>query len=224
MLHILKYLTFMTMVTGCFVVLPVSGGAFAQEAQVPSSYKSVPPERGERCLICGVELTDEDVVLIVRGRKVPLNRAMVDSFMQNQEHFFKKLLPKSAFFYENFEVPAEIAQGGISRGWFLFGIYILTALIFSGLSGYTAIAKGLPPVPHYFIGFVFSLLGFLYVWLRPASVAKGEIPAGLVKVPNTSSAVACIECGHDNHPSAHSCSGCGAPLEPSCESEVSKVT
>lgn len=182
----------------------------------------MPPKAGERCIICKVPLSEEDVILIVRGRRVPLKQAMVDSFLNNQEKYFAALQPKSALFHENIDVPAGVAQGGISMGWFLFGSYIFVALIFSGLSGYTAVSKGLPAIPNYFIGFFFSIFGYLYVLTRPAMAKKGEVPEGLVKVPTTYSPVPCEKCGCTNHPSARECSGCGAELEPSMQSEVER--
>ncbi|MFQ5675448.1 MAG: hypothetical protein ACE5G1_06080, partial [bacterium] len=67
--------------------------------------------------------------------------------MNNQEKYFAELQPKSALFQENFGAPPGAAQGGISLGWFLFGSYVLLALIFSGLSGHAAVSKGLNAIP-----------------------------------------------------------------------------
>ncbi|RMF66990.1 MAG: zinc ribbon domain-containing protein [Calditrichaeota bacterium] len=168
-------------------------------------------------------LTEDDLVLIVRGRRVPLNRAMVDSFLNNQEKYFSKLQPKGALVQENLDAPRGTAQGGISLGWFLFGLYVVVALFFSGMSGYVAVTKGLPPIPHFFIGFFFSLFGFMYVVTRPARVAREQVPAGMVKVPRTASPVPCPECGESNHPAASRCAGCGAKLQPAFESEAARA-
>ncbi|MFQ5752048.1 MAG: hypothetical protein ACE5HI_08630, partial [bacterium] len=62
--------------------------SFAQESRLQSQYEIVPPKVGERCLVCGVPLTKDDLVLIVRGRRVPLNQTMVDYFFNNKEKFF----------------------------------------------------------------------------------------------------------------------------------------
>ncbi len=201
------------------LVLIADSSSLAQESQ--TRYKSMPPKEGERCIICDVPLSEGDVALMVRGRRVPLKNTMVDSFMNNQEKYFSTLQPKSALFQENMEATGT-AQGGVSSGWFLFGSYILMALIFSGLSGNAAISKGLPPIPHYFIGFFFSVFGYIYVLARPALTGKGEIPQGFVKVPTTHAPMVCEKCGNTNHPSAKKCSSCGAQLEPQMQSEVGR--
>jgi hypothetical protein len=167
--------------------------------------------------------TLNDVTLIVRGRRVPLHRTMVDSFLRTQEKYFSAKQPKSAVFQEELSAPTGAALGGISSGWFLFGLYVLVALVFAGMSGYTAVSKGLSPIPHFFIGFFLSAFGYLYVLTRPVVARKGEIPAGLVKVPATFSPVACPVCGYTNHPSAAQCAGCSAKLEPVTQSEVARA-
>ncbi len=192
-----------------------------QESQL--QYRTVPPKENDRCIVCGVPLTEEDVVLIVRGRRVPLNRAMVDSFMNNKTHYFAKLQPKGALVQENLEAPEGTAQGGISFGWFLFGAYVLVALLFAGLSGYHAVSKGLSAIPHFFIGLFLSAFGYLYVLTRPSQVEKDTIPPGLARVPDTHAPVGCPKCGNENHPSASKCAGCGAELQPLYESEVTRV-
>ncbi len=197
---------------------------WAQQKETQSQYPSTSPKSGERCIVCGVLLTENGIVLIVRGRRVPLKRAMVDSFLSNQEKYFSQKQPKSALFQEELDVPVGVAQGGISLSWFLFGLYVLAALIFGGMSGYTAVSKGLSPIPHFLIGLLFNVFGYLYVLTRKATVQKGEIPAGLVKVPITRTPVPCSECGRTNHPSARRCADCGADLEPKIESEVDRTS
>jgi len=197
--------------------------AAAQESTDKTPYKVMPAKPGERCSICDVPLTDQDVALLVRGRRVPLNHTMVDSFLTNEEKFFAAKQPRGALFSEEMTEQPGVSLGGISTGWFLFGSYILIALIFSGLSGYAAVSKGLPPIRYFFIGFVFIVLGYLYVVTRPALAKKGEIPEGLVKVPTTSAPMACPKCGYGNHPSAKVCSECGNKLQPKLQSEVARV-
>lgn len=203
----------------CFVSLPLC----AQEKVTVTPTDTLPAKIGERCTVCGVALTEDDVALIVRGRRVPLNKNMVATFMSDPEKYFAKSQPKSALFQEELSAPAGAALGGISSGWFLFGLYVLAALVFSGLSGYAAVSKGLSPIPHFFIGFFFSALGYLYVLTRPAAVKKGAIPGGLVKVPATPAPVACPQCGYTNHPSAKTCANCGSKLQPQMESEVARA-
>lgn len=206
-----------------FCLFFISSGVLAQEASGRPPYKVVPAKPGERCTVCGVLLTEDDVALMVRGRRVPLNRSMVDSFLNNQEKYFADKQPRGALFQEEFNTEVGVSLGGVSTGWFIFGLYILVALIFSGLSSYAAVSKGLPPIRYFFIGFVFNVLGYLYVLTRPTAAKNGEIPQGLVKVPTTSAPVACPNCGYGNHPSAQVCSECGTKLQPAMQSEVARV-
>jgi hypothetical protein len=197
---------------------------WAQENLPQTPYRAVRPKPGDYCTVGNVPLdTLQDIALIVRGRRVPLHHTMVDSFIRTQEKYFSQQQPKGALFQEELSAPAGAALAGINSGWFLFGLYVLVALVFSGLSGYTAVAKGLSPIPHFFIGFFLSAFGYLYVLTRPAAAKKGEIPAGLVKVPATNSPVPCAACGYNNHPSAKQCAGCGGKLEPLMESEVARA-
>jgi hypothetical protein len=178
---------------------------------------------GERCTVCGAVLSEDDVALVVRGRRVPLDKDMVGEFLKEPERYFAHLQPKGALFQENGDASGATALGGVSRGWFLAGLYVLVALVFAGLSGYAAVGKGLKPIPHFFIGLLFSLFGYLYVLTRPAKAGPGEVPRGLAKVPLTRDPVPCGSCGALNHPSAKRCSGCGTGLEPRVESEVARV-
>lgn len=203
-----------------FLTLPL----WAQENLPQTPYQVVRPKVGDYCTIGKVPLdTLQDVVLMVRGRRVPLHRTMVDSFLRAQEKYFSQQQPKGALFQEELHAPAGSAVAAISAGWFLFGLYVLAALVFAGLSGYTAITKGLPPIPNFFIGFFLSAFGYIYVLTRPAAAKAGEIPAGLVKVPATYRPVPCAACGYNNHPSARQCVGCGGKLEPLLQSEVARA-
>ncbi|MEW5975771.1 MAG: hypothetical protein AB1898_08190 [Acidobacteriota bacterium] len=200
------------------------GFAFkADEGRVTPPYAQVPPQEGERCAVCGVPLTSEDVVLIVRGRRVPLNKEMVGEFLSRQEEYFRSRQPKGALFQEEFQTPPGVSQSGISLRWFLVGLYIVTALVFAGLSGYVAVAKGLPPIPYFFLALAFNVFGFLYVLTRPSESTAGAVPPGLVKIPVTHEPLACGACGNTNHPAAARCASCGVSLTPRISSEVSRA-
>ena len=188
-----------------------------------TQYQILHAEPGERCIVCGASLTRDDIALIVKGRRVPLERTMVNDFMRNRDFYFAKLEPASALFQEDFAAPRGTSQGGVSAGWFLAGLYILVALISGGLSGYAAVTRGLKPVPQFFIGFLFSLPGYLFVLSRSRKTAAGRVPPGLVKVPSTSAPVLCPACGNANHPSAKTCAACNAALTPLVSSEVSRA-
>lgn len=194
----------------------------SESVNVP--YPVVSAKAGERCAICNVALSSDDVALIIKGRRIPLDRHMVAEFLNNQEKYLRSRLVRSALFQEELEAPAGVAQAGLSLTWFLAGLYILAALIFAGLSGYAAVAKGLPPISGFSIGLLFSAPGYLYILTRPSRVARGEVPSGLTKVPVTSSPVACPQCGNTNHPAASRCSVCHASLAPELKSEAARAT
>jgi len=194
-----------------------------EKADPVHAYETTAPAKDERCLICNKPLTEGDIVLLVRGRRVPLKRAMVDSFLHNQEKFFGDLQPKSALFQEEMSAPAGASLAGISYGWFVFGLYVLAALLFAGLSANSAVSKGLPPLSSFFIGLSFTIFGFLYVVTRPSAAEAGESPKGLRKVAATAAPLLCPECGESNHPCAASCSSCGHELTPTRASEVSRI-
>ena len=212
--------SFYVAIAFCLLVLPLQ----AQDTtQMAGDYEKVSYNPGEICVVSGKPLVEGDVALIVRGRRVPLCFSKVDTFLKYQDKYFAAMQPKGALFQEELSAPKGAALGGVTSGWFLFGLYVLVALVFAGMSGYSAVSKGLPPIPNFFIGFFLSALGYLYVLTRPAIAPKGEIPAGLVKVPTTHTPVPCSGCGYQNHPSAKQCVGCGGKLEPMLQSEVARV-
>jgi len=204
----------------CLFALPLLAQDTTQRA---GAYEKVSYNPGEICIVSGKHLVAGDVALIVRGRRVPLCFSKVDTFLKYQDKYFAALQPKGALFQEELSAPKGAALGGVTSGWFLFGLYVLVALVFAGMSGYTAVSKGLPPIPNFFIGFFLSALGYLYVLTRPAIAKKGEIPGGLVKVPVTHTPVPCAACGYQNHPSAKQCVGCGGKLAPMLQSEVARA-
>lgn len=208
------------------VVLILSGirvAALAFDNERVGPYAAVPAHRGEYCAVCGGALTEKDVALIVKGRRVPLDSMDIAEFLKNQEKYFASLQPRGALFAESPEAAEGTALGGIPSGWFAFGVYVLLALLFGGLSGYAAVGKGLAPLPHFFIGFAFSIAGYLYVLSRPSRARPGEVPEGLVKVPVTAAPTRCKVCGMTNHPSASRCIGCGVQLSPTIQSEVKRA-
>lgn len=202
----------------CIVVSQSKAEGLIQQAH----YDTVAARSGESCAVCGNPVSDTDVALMVKGRRVPLKREMMDEFIKHQEKYFARLQPKGALFQEEIG-PESGGRSGVSMGWFLFGVYVLIALLFAGLSGYAAIGKGLKPIPGFFLGLVFTVFGYFYVLSRPRAEGLGEIPSGLVKVPDTSAPIPCKVCGNTNHPSAGRCSACHAELKPTGESEVSRA-
>ncbi len=106
--------------------------------------------------------------------------------------------------------------------WLWFGLYVLSGLLCGGLSGYIAISKGLPARSCFFIGFFLSLPGCVYVMTRRSRV-KQNVPAGLIKVPETHAPLPCEKCRYTNHPAAKRCAGCGTILHPALESDIDRL-
>lgn len=197
--------------------------ARAREPESPVPHVQVPAKAGERCTVCGVVLGEDDVALIVKGRRFPLDRSMVDVFLKNPEEYFRFKQVKSALFQEEMRAPAGSAQAGIGWGWFLAGLYVLSSLLFGGLAGYVGVARGLSSITCFFAGFFLNALGLIYILMRPPLLKAGDVPPGFVKVPLTHDPVACPACGNTNHPAAARCAACGASLVPKLQSEVART-
>lgn len=99
---------------------------------------TVPVQDGDRCIVCGAKLSDQDVVFMVRGRRVPVAKSLVDELKANPEKYFFSLQPKGALFSEDSE------GSGDRWNWFIFGIFVLVSTIVFGLfsSIKTKVAKG----------------------------------------------------------------------------------
>lgn len=172
---------------------------------------------GDRCLVSGLPLEEDDIAILVLGRRVPLKREALEIFLENPDTYFSALQPKGALFAEDIIRPKRI-----SLGWFFFGAYVLVGLIFGALCAHEAIMRGLPPHRCFFYGLLINVFGYLLIRMERADGAP-DIPSGLVKVPLTSRPNPCPYCGHQNHPTARRCSGCGADLVPKKISETKKA-
>ncbi|MEK9135870.1 MAG: hypothetical protein AAB393_02000, partial [Bacteroidota bacterium] len=119
-----------------FVVNPIPYHAFSGSDTLKGAtsvgYAVVKAKPGERCIVCGTALDSNGIAFIVKGRRIPLDPAMVDDFLKNREMYFARVQPRGALFQE--ELGAE-SGSALGSGWFLFGAYVLVALIFGGLSG-----------------------------------------------------------------------------------------
>jgi hypothetical protein len=198
-------------------------GTRSQDTTTVGGYRAVPSVPGEVCTVSGKVLGSDGVALIVKGRRVPLDTSMVQEFLHNKEHYFATMQPRGALFAESVDAPSGTALGGVSLTWFLLGLYVLFGLLFGGLSSYAAVGKGLSPLTHFFTGFFFIFLGYIYVLSRSSDAREGEIPPGLAKVPLTSEPLPCPHCGNTNHPLAKRCAACGNQLNPGSLAEVDRV-
>jgi hypothetical protein len=213
----------MTRATTSLLWLLLAGFVFASEPQLQSRYPTVAAKAGEICIVCGMPVSSGDIAIILKGRRMPVMKDMAAAVLKNPEIYFKSKQAKGALFQEDFQAPPGAAQAGVSLGWFLAGLYVLSALIFGGLSGAAAVARGLPPISSFFFGLGLSVFGYLYVLTRPSQTASPSVPAGLVKVPVTQSPLACPQCGNTNHPAAATCAACHVSLSPQGQSDLSRA-
>lgn len=188
-----------------------------------SQHPTVPARAGEICVVCGMPVSGGDIAILLKGRRMPVMKDMAERVLRNPEVYFRDKQAKGALFQEDSSGLPGVATRGMSFSWFLAGLYVLSALIFGGLSGNAAVAKGLPPISSFFLGFGFSLFGYLYVLTRPSGKASRGVPAGLWKVPATQSPLACPRCGNTNHPAATSCASCHVSLSPQGQSDLSRA-
>ena len=86
------------------------------------TYPRVHARTSDFCTMGRASLTVEDVALMVRVRRIPLGQSDVENFMSDQEKYFSSKQSRSALFQEHLAAPPGTAQGGISQGWFFFGL------------------------------------------------------------------------------------------------------
>ncbi|MEE9219681.1 MAG: hypothetical protein V3U98_11510 [Acidobacteriota bacterium] len=181
-----------------------------------------PAEAGEWCLVCRSPVAEGGLVLLHRGRRVPLHTGVcLEEWTRNSEMIFTSLQPRGALFQE-LSVPASPLAGG----WFLLGLYVLAGLVVGASCGYLAVARGLAPIPWFFAGLGLNVAALAGLLTRPrADLSKlpAGVPAGLSKVPTTRPPRRCLKCGSHNHPAASRCTDCGASMEPLVEAETQRV-
>jgi len=212
----MERLTILLVVTLIPVVL------VAGETLPEPRYPIVTAKTGEICIVCGKPVSSDDIAIILKGRRMPVMKDMAETLLRNPEIYFRNKQAKGALFQEEFLGPGA-ASTGVSLGWFLAGLYVLSALIFGGLSGSAAVARGLPPIASFFLGLGFSLFGYLYVLTRPSDEARRGFSTCGLKVSATQSPLACPQCGNTNHPGAVSCALCRVLLSPQGQSDQSRA-
>ncbi|RME00563.1 MAG: hypothetical protein D6814_03265, partial [Calditrichaeota bacterium] len=154
--------------------------------RTPKQWPTTTSKKGDRCIVCDTPLTDSSIVILYKGRRVPLlNKAMLDQFLQNPEAYFSKLQPTGALFHED-----AISTGGMKWGWFVLGLYILSALVIAAVTSNLAIRKGYSATHWYFAGLFLHVVGLLLVMRKPA-VEQVHLPPHLGKVPRTAAPVPC---------------------------------
>src|SRR5512145_700931 len=116
---------------------------YADEPQLQSRYPTVAAEVGERCIVCGMPLSSNDIAIILKGRRLPVMKGMVASVLKNPEIYFKNKQARGALFQEDFQAPSGAVQAGVNLSWFLGGLYVLSSLAFGALGAVAAVSKGL---------------------------------------------------------------------------------
>ena len=207
-----------------FLMLSLTPRVFLSGETLPQSrYPIVAAKAGEICIVCGMPVSNGDIAIVLKGRRMPVMKDMEETVLRNPEFYFKHKQARGALFQEDFQSPSGAVRASVSLGWFLVGLYILSALIFGGLSGAAAVSKGLPPISSFFLGLALSLFGYLFVLTRRSSRASHGVPTSLLKVPATQSPLACPQCGNTNHPAATSCALCHVSLSPQGQSDLSRA-
>lgn len=197
--------------------LILTGGMMAQAGE-----ESGAPRPGEICLACDQPVLGTDLLLIHRGRRVPLHQGpCFDAWGRNPEAMFASLQPRGALFQE-----PEESISPLRDAWFAVGLYVLLGLIFGAACAYAAVGRGHAPLRWFFAGLAVNVVALVILLARPrADLSKlpAGIPPGLRKVPTTRTAVPCPKCGSLNHPAARRCAACGAGLQPSVAAETARV-
>ena len=171
----------------------------------------IPMKKGDRCIVCGLELDEKDFVLQLRGRRVPVKKSAYEELLNNPVKYFSKLQPKSALFTEALRVSK------FSWEWIGFGVLVLLLLLSGALSSVMALRRKLDPTKWFFIGLFGNIFAPLYLLTKKI---KLDLPAGFNKIARTSLPSNCPVCGATNHPSAQQCSMCGESLVAKTISEV----
>jgi len=201
------------------LAITLSANILAQETKRDTlGFPVLPLRSGDRCIVCGMELGEEGIVILFKGRRVPLfNHDKLQLFLQDPDIYFRKLQARGALFQED-----ATAALPLTGGWLGLSFVVLFALIFGGLSVPLALRKGFSPLRWFFIGLLGNVLGFLYLLSRPAEKAT-ELPPGFAKIPETHPPKNCDGCGAELHPSTEECPDCGKQQTSVQESEVKRA-
>ena len=180
--------------------------------------KTVPVEKGDRCIVCNTPLQASDTVYLVEGQRAGVMKAMEPAFLSNPWAYLKRLKPGGGLFGGE-----ATPGGGISNAWLYVGLYVLFGLIFAALSAHRALDAGQPVARWFLAGLFLNLFAYLALRVRSTDQESANRYAGVVKIPATVEPVLCSACDALNHPSATKCSKCGEQLQPLMNSEVTSL-
>lgn len=174
----------------------------------------LPVEEGDTCIVCGDPLTENDIVLEVRGRRVPVARDALEDLLKNPNHYFVKLQPKAALFTESISTPS------FSWGWLSFGALMLVLVISGAICSVMAMKRGLDSNRWFLIGFFGNFLAPFFLMQKKL---LPDLPPGFNKLARTAPPSPCPSCSAQNHPSAKNCISCSSALDPSTTSDLEKL-
>lgn len=98
--------------------------------------KRLPMEKGERCIVCGKELEKGDPVFLIRGRRLPVKKGVLDEFLADPAKYFTKVAPKSALFTESHNRTQP------DYTWFFIGVSALLTIVTAGFIAYMRMSLG----------------------------------------------------------------------------------
>lgn len=180
------------------------------------------PASGD-CVVCDGPAGVQAIVEQFKGRWVTICPGKCgEHWNANPDQFFLKLQSNGALFDEN-----SISQETASDGLLYLVCYFLIGLMFGAMCAYVALTNGHNPVFWFLAGFLVNILALIVILLKDhgdLSQLPAGVPPGLSKIPATYDPVSCPGCGRENHPSAGHCSACGAALDPTVNSEVSRLS
>ena len=184
---------------------------------VPRIEGPEPARAGEICAICEARLWPASGrAYLVDGQRVPVCTEESEELLREPQRYLAKLRPEGMLF-------SGAPREGVSGAALVIGLYVLAGLLCGALCAHMAIRKGLSAPKWFFAGLCLPVGAYLALASKTGGASSVPGGARFGKVPVTRDEVPCPACGGGNHPSAHQCSECGAPLEPTSPSEVHAV-
>lgn len=193
--------------------------ALGNQLKIDSTqYTYLDIKAGDICIVCDMPINAETgIAFLFNGRRVTIDVTHFVDFINNPEKYFYKLQPNAALYNE--EILETVKM---NYGWFIFGLWILSALVSSAFAVGIAMKKDLSIKKWFYIGLGANIFGLIYLILQEKNISV-ILPDGLGKIALTDPPAVCPNCGIYNHPSANKCNSCGNPLISTSEAEIRKV-
>ena len=183
-----------------------------------TTYTYVDIKAGDLCIVCDMPINSESgIAFLFKGRRVTIDLAHFKDFIENPEKYFYKLQPNVALYSEG-----VFNKYQINYGWFVFGLWVLLALVSAAFCVNIAMKKGLSIKKWFYIGLGANIFGLIYLMSQFKNQIV-ELPEKFGKIPRTETPLICTSCGVYVHPSANKCNSCGNVLKSISESEIRKI-